>query len=175
MAQKIKPPPVKGEPKAATGDDDLKILYPHRIVFVTGIDGVVRELVVREYGFEESLLLRPLTSILLAALEELLLQDIPAPQQVEDMLAANVGVTLQLMAASTNTDIDWIKALPQAEGHHLMQAWWGVVGPFFMRCVIEEIKRKNLLVALRKRAAGQTASPGSSELGTGPMKSATTH
>lgn len=173
MANKIAPPPAK-RAGADEGADDALVLLGKTVAIVDG-----QEVTVREYSFIETLQLRPLYAPLLADLRDVMQQELPTIEVIQDILASHAEETVQLMAISAGVEAEWISALNPREGVHLQETWWSVNGPFFMRSAISSIKQTRLLAALRSaqsnEAAGRTPSPGSSAPDTTPNSSPSTH
>ena len=143
MANKIAPPPAK-RAGADEGADDALVLLGKTVAIVDG-----QEVTVREYSFIETLQLRPLYAPLLADLRDVMQQELPTIEVIQDILASHAEETVQLMAISAGVEAEWISALNPREGVHLQETWWSVNGPFFMRSAISSIKQTRLLAALR--------------------------
>lgn len=168
MARKVKAPDAPVKPSAPdVGADDLAITHPNARVTIAG-----RALVVREYELGEGLgiraLMKPFSADLLAMFTsgEALVEDIL------DLLGTHRQLTQQAIAQSiapageqaTGDDIAWIAGLNDADGDLLINTWWSICGPFFLRQVTRRFTER----ARRKVFVGATSTPSSSSVDTAP-------
>ncbi|AFJ02011.1 hypothetical protein Q7C_842 [Methylophaga frappieri] len=112
-----------------TVNNDLEVLHPEQVITLRG-----QQITVREYGFVESLNLRPLMKPFINDLHDLLAVggDIPL-DEVFDLIAKHQNACLELAAMAANIDQAFVESLSSADGETLLMAWWGANGPFFSR------------------------------------------
>ena len=157
MAHKVKPKHIA---RPEHGRDDLVVLHPELEITVAG-----RALVVREYGLVEGLRLRaqlkPFTEALHAQFErgDALVED------VMDLIAEHWDSLRGAVATSAGVEADWIDSLGDADGDLLLNAWWGVCGPFFVRQILRRAAER----ARRHALGGATSTPSSSTRATAPQ------
>ncbi len=166
MATKVKSKQKKSQQEA----DDLDILHPERSFTLAG-----KDVVVKEYGFLQSLKLRPVAAPFLDALAEFMRDGVPDLEQIIDAIAEHDDIVVQLLSASIDKPEAWISSLGQSDGEYLLFVWWAVNGPFFMRSVQRRLMAE--MVAkhpLRHVAAGETSMQPSSPTDTAQSESGNT-
>lgn len=161
MARKVAKPKAEIA-RPDKGRDDLSVLYPDVTLPIAG-----RDVTVREYGFIEGLQLRPKMAPMIADLDRLFTTGEALVEDILDMLGNHVDLVRLAIAQSTRTDVDWVGGLNDADGDLLVNTWWGVCGPFFMRQVL----RRHMDRAERRRLAGAASSPSSSTAASAPSPS----
>ena len=136
MAKKIK------SPAPAKGADDLAVLHPERKLEIGG-----KTITVREYGFLEGLKIQRSSVVLVKALVEAQKEGDAPYNTIQSVLSDHADTLVELMAAAADVDPDWIRGLSDADGQLLMGTWWMVNGPFFVRRVaLERRRRADLIV-----------------------------
>ncbi|MHB1273614.1 MAG: DUF6631 family protein [Rhodanobacter sp.] len=160
MARKL---PRKQASRPEEGRDDLAILHPQATITVEG-----REVTVREYGMIAGLQLRvqvqPFIADLGALFEaggECLVEDII------DVIAVHWSLVRLAIAASAGVEPAWLDSLGDTDGDLLINTWWGVCGPFFVRPIL----RRKLEQLRRQASAGATSTPNSSPPASAPPTS----
>ncbi|MBN0668865.1 hypothetical protein JTM15_33380, partial [Pseudomonas aeruginosa] len=90
--------------KSATGAEDLSVIHPDRTIIIAG-----RDVVMREYGFFESLELLPLLEPILVDLEEQAKANAPWPgiEAVPSFLGNHFSVLVHLIAKAASVDMEW--------------------------------------------------------------------
>ena len=166
MAKKV------DKPETPKGEDDLEVLHPERTITIQG-----EQITAREYGFVEGLRLRPIAAPFLEALHQLMGSGQGLSlEQVMDAIAAHHEVTLELIAASIDRDVEWLHTLNDRDGYLVLMSWWGACGPFLLRSVQQ--RRLAEMVAARVNqkpaSAGATSTAPSSPTDTTQPASATT-
>lgn len=146
------------------GGDDLAILYPDRETAIAGV-----HVVMREYGFAESLRLQPLIGPLV---RQIAAAADPAgelqPDAIMDVFGGdNAEIVFSLIAHACNQPVEWVKGLG-SEGDELFALWWVVNKDFFTRRVMQVVLMRGMA------RAGAKSSPASSPTGTPPAGSGTT-
>ena len=142
-------------------NNDLEVLHPEQVITLRG-----QKITVHEYGFVESLRLRPLMKPFLQDMHDLLAAggDMPL-DEVFDLIAKHQGACLELAAIAADVDQAFVESLSSAEGENLLLAWWGANGPFFSR----QLQMQLFSRSSRKRtqqnevSAGQTSTESSSQ------------
>lgn len=136
------------------GRDDLAILHPEATITVAG-----REITVREYGMIAGLQLRAQLKPFMADLGalfdgggECLVEDII------DVIAMHLPLVQLAIGASAGVEPEWLDSLGDTDGDLLINTWWGVCGPFFVRPIL----RRKLEQLRRRASAGATSMPSSS-------------
>ncbi len=162
MAQKV------ARKKSATkkAADDMSVLQPDRRITVAG-----RDLVMREYGFFDSLELLPLLEPILQDLEEQVKDGAPWPgfDSVPSFLGNHAKVLVHLIAQAASVDLEWMRGLTADQGYELVWWWWIVNGPFCKRCATKRLVTAHVMAEqARRQAAGQTPSATSSPPATAP-------
>lgn len=147
MARKIE---RKKTSRPEEGRDDLGILHPELTLTVAG-----REITVREYGLVEGLRLRATLKPFTADLQAIFDRGEALVEDVMDVIATHFPLLRSAIAQSANVELDWIDGLGDADGDLLLNAWWGVCGPFFFRQVL----RRKVERMRHQALAGQTSTP----------------
>lgn len=165
MARKVDPSDIpaavaSASPEAAVGQDDLSVLHPDITLTIAG-----ESITVREYGFIEGMGLRPVVAPLIADLCTLIVTK-PLAEDVYDVLGTHVDLMRQAIAVSVDRDPAWVEALNDRDGDDLVQAWWTVCGPFFLRQVVRRWQERSARDAMP--SAGPTSTTLSSTQGTDP-------
>ncbi|WP_286806195.1 MULTISPECIES: DUF6631 family protein [unclassified Marinimicrobium] len=164
MAKRVDKKPAQDS--APDGADDLAILHPEHTLTVGG-----EKVTVREYGFVEGLRLRPKYQPLLDALYDIMVGErAPELDAVEAVLAEQLDTTLDLIAVAADVDRSFIEDLSNEDGQRLMDAWWAVNSPFFLRSVFKRAAQERAL----SRHAGATSTTASSSTGTTRTESGNT-
>ncbi|HHM6772743.1 TPA: DUF6631 family protein [Pseudomonas aeruginosa] len=151
-------------------DNSLEVLLPDRQLTVGGIEVTVRELSFREQ-LANNYLLAPMADALSAIPAEQL-EGLDSINVIYDALALYADSLSELLAISCGQSVEWVDALPAADGEALVLTWWMANSGFFVR----RLWRPRLLA----RAKGQSQLPGdessqtSSAPGTPVNPSATT-
>jgi hypothetical protein len=154
--------------KGTGGESDLDTLFPERTAIIDG-----RDVVMREYGFVESLRLSTAIAALVDAMAGVALagnfQDIDS---LRVAFGDQADAVLQLIAAACDQPLTWVQGLDAAPGEQLMMLWWGVNTDFFLRRVLQSVQ----LAKLREvqAIAGPTSSLLSSIADMTPPDSAAT-
>lgn len=162
MAQKV----AKRKPAAKDAAGDMAVLQPDRRIPIAG-----REIVMREYGFFESLELLPLLEPILVDLEDQAKAGAPWPgfESVPPFLGNHSQVLVHLIAKAASIDLEWMRSLTSDQGYELVWWWWIVNGPFCKRCAEKRLVTAQVLEkSARQHGTGQTPSTISSQLGTAP-------
>lgn len=147
------------------GAGDLAILHPEREATIAGV-----AVVMREYGFAESLRHNALVVALSDALTGVALagtfHDLDS---LRHAFGDNGDILLRLIAIACDQPLQWIEGLGALDGEQLFLLWWSVNADFFLRRVL-------LSVQLRKvrELDGLMSSAPSLPPGTTPGSSATT-
>lgn len=130
MARKMHP----DESRPDDGRDDLSVLHPNRsITVVDPSTGKDVHLVVREYGFEESLELRPLTNLIVDALYRAFqMKEQLSGDEVLDVLGSHAKLVKALVARATDTNEAWLQHLSPLDTENVALTWWGVNRDFFV-------------------------------------------
>ena len=140
-------------PKSAAAqapDNSLEVLLPDRQLTVGGIEVTVRELSFREQ-LTHNYLLAPMADVLSAIPAE----QLEGPDSINviyDALALYSDSLSELLAISCGQPVEWVNALPAADGEALILSWWMANNGFFVR----RLWRPRLLA----RAKGQSQQPG---------------
>lgn len=163
MARKVKP---KTQPRPDEGRDDLSVLHPEITLTLAG-----RAITVREYGFIEGLRLRAELAPLVADLGKLFEGGEGLLEDVLDVLGTHAEAVQRAIAASAGVDMDWVAKLGDAEGDQLVQAWWGVCGPFFVRQIVRRLRERLARAQLAGVSDGATPTPTSPPPDTAPPSS----
>lgn len=142
------------------GRDDLAVLHPELEITVAG-----RDLVVREYGLVDGLRLRAQLRPFTAALQAQFERGGALVEDVMDLIAEHWDSLRGAVAQSAGVEAEWIDGLGDADGDLLLNAWWGVCGPFFVR----QILRRAAEQARRQALAGPTSTSSSSMPDTAPL------
>lgn len=161
MAKKVNTKTKRAAAEEAAAE--LSVIHPNRPVTIAG-----RDLVVREYGFVEAARLRPRFTPLIEALHERASSDRAGNYEaILEVLADQVDLVVEMIAASADVDPDWVRQLGNSDGELLQMVWWEVNGSFFVRAVLRRIQ-----VARRLDGAGSTSpSPGTGSAGETPSGS----
>lgn len=162
MATKV----AKRKPAADKAAGDLSVLKPDRNTTVAG-----RPIVMREYGFFDSLELLPLLEPILVDLEDQAKAGAPWPDfnSVPSFLGNHANVLVHLIAKSASVEMEWMRGLTAEQGYELVWWWWIVNGPFCKRCAEKRLVTAHVMEQQAKRqAAGQTPSTTSSLPATAP-------
>ena len=152
--------------KSATGAEDLSVINPDRTIIIAG-----RDVVMREYGFFESLELLPLLEPILVDLEEQAKAGAPWPgiEAVPSFLGNHFSVLVHMIAKAASVDMEWMRGLGADDGYELVWWWWIVNGPFCKRCAEKRLLTAQAIAEQAgKRDAGQTPSTTSSPPVTAP-------
>lgn len=163
MARKVDPTEDTTPP--APGADDLAVLYPELPLTIAG-----EAIVVREYGFIEGLRLRPTVAAFVADLG-VLMRSQPIVEDVYDLLGTHVDAIQLAIAVSISRDVEWVRVLNDKDGDQLVQTWWTVCGPFFMRQLVRRAYETALAKGRTTPNAGETSSPPSSPADSAPSSS----
>lgn len=159
MARKLKSETIA---RPEQGRDDLAVLHPELEITVAH-----RALVVREYGLVEGLRLRAALQPFTDALQVQFEQGDALVEDVMDLVAAHWERLRGPIALSAGVEPDWVDVLGDADGDLLLNAWWSVCGPFFVRRILRRAAER-----LRRQAlAGATSMPSSSTPATAPPPS----
>lgn len=157
MANKKAPKVIVATPAAGTpasdGADDLGILNPHRSAEIAG-----RQVTAREYGFIQGLELAPLYT---PFVDDLYAQcdpngEPPDLQQVIAILGKHHKAVEQLIAASADVEVEWIRGLDDFMGMRLLYMWYGANAHFFTRRVYDRRSGEIAVKAARAALAGET-------------------
>lgn len=144
-----------------TANNDLEVLHPEQTLMLRG-----QKVIVREYGFVESLRIRPLMKPFLKDLHELVSAggDMPL-DEVFDLIAKHQDACLELAAIAADVDQAFVESLSSPEGENLLLAWWGANGPFFSRQLQMQLFNRKVRQRTQQSAAsdGQTSTQSSSE------------
>lgn len=141
---------MPNSPATQAPDNSLEVLLPDRQLTVGGIEVTVRELTFREQ-LTNNYLLAPMADVLSAIpAEQLEGQD--SINVIYDALALYADSLSELLAISCGQPVEWVDALPPADGEALILSWWMVNSGFFVR----RLWRPRLLA----RAKGQSQPPG---------------
>lgn len=156
MAKKVEGKSDKAASKAA---EELDLLHPERTAVLAG-----RKVTVREYGFVEGTRLRlvakPFTEGLFGLIKS---SEVPDYEAVLDVIAEHLDLVLELVAASADVKVDWVKRLSSEDGELLLMMWWGACGAFFMRAALQRLRVERQVETL---LAGAVSTPPSSPTGT---------
>lgn len=150
MARQV--PKKNKAPPASKPADDLSVLAPNRDLAVGG------ELVtVTEYGFVEGARLQgaitPFIDRLADLVEGSLLTD---HTQVRVAFGDHIDAIVHAIAVSIGRTDQWVAALNDADGEILIDTWWVVNQPFFLRRVRTALGvRAAIRVRERLAKAGQ--------------------
>lgn len=153
------------------GEGDLAILFPERNDDVAGV-----AVVMREYGFHESLKLHADIAALTDAMTDIALAgDFRDLDSLRAAFGAQGDSVERLIAAACDQPVAWVAGLKAQDGERLMMLWWEVNADFFLRRVLTSVQ----LGMVRKLQAvvpsdGPTPSPLSSMQDTTPGNSAST-
>jgi hypothetical protein len=150
-------------PPASAPADDLSILHPARELPIAG------ELItVAEYGFVQGVRLQ---GTLMAFIDRLadLVEDggIAQHAQVRVAFGDHIDAIVMAIAISIGRAPEWVEGLGDADGEFLLDTWWVVNQPFFLRRVrtalgIRAATRTKARIVEADRAAGRdgaTSSP----------------
>ncbi|MCY1266024.1 hypothetical protein D9M69_218770 [compost metagenome] len=162
MAQKVAR--KKSAAKDAAGD--VAVLQPDRRIPIAG-----REIVMREYGFFESLELLPLLEPILVDLEDQVKAGVPWPgfESVPSFLGNHSQVLVHLVAKAASVELEWMRSLTADQGYELVWWWWIVNGPFCKRCAEKRLVTAQVMERqARQLVVGQTPSTSSSPPATAP-------
>lgn len=147
---------TKRKPAADKAAGDLSVLQPDRHVTVAG-----RVVVMREYGFFDSLELLPLLEPILVDLEDQAKAGAPWPEfnSVPSFLGNHANVLVHLIAKSASVEMEWMRSLNAEQGYELVWWWWIVNGPFCKRCAEKRLVTAQVMERqARQLVAGQTQS-----------------
>ena len=144
-----------------TAAEDLAVLFPDADIPVRDPDsGESVTLTVREFRFLEGL---RLTAIMRPFIEALgaSASDVDVDEQViAEAMADHAETWLACIAAATGRDVEWLGRLSDQDGQDLSAAMWSTNKDFFMRRLIEVMRRR--------RKAEPSPSPTSSMPSCGP-------
>lgn len=157
-------------PAPQAPDNSLEVLLPDRQLTVGGIEVTVRELSFREQ-LANNYLLAPMAD----ALSVIPAEQLEGPDSINiiyDALALYSDSLSELVAISCGKSVEWVDALPPADGEALILSWWMVNSGFFVR----RLWRPRLLARAtgRSQPVGDESSPTSSAPGTPATPSAIT-
>lgn len=160
MARRAPTPKKTKAPPASPPAEDLAILHPNRELAIAG------ELItVNEYGFALGLRLQsvliPLVNSLADLVERGLIGSYDAVISTFGEHADQVEVAI---GASIGRTPEWVGGLSDADGSLLIDTWWMVNQPFFLRRVrttlgIRMEARSRSHRRATEAAAGQTSTP----------------
>lgn len=164
MAKRKQANIITAEPAAtqagADGADDLEILNPDRSTTIAG-----RKITAREYGFIEGLELAPIYAPFVDDLYAMCSKEgqLPPLPVILTMLGQHRDAIIQLISASADVEVEWIRCLDDAPGMNLLYTWWIACGNFFIRRVQDRIASDRALAAAKAKAdavrAGATSTP----------------
>lgn len=141
----------------------LEILHPERTATIAG-----RAIVVREYGFVESMrlhhLIQPILADLRTAVES---GGVPTLDTVLGVLAAHGDAIVTLLACAADVEPEWVAGLSAPDGEALLYLWWGANGPFWLGGVVNRIAAERIAARNAARQDGPTSTPPSSPTDTG--------
>lgn len=162
MARKLANAPAAAtSPAAQDADDpknDLAVLHPD---FELTIDG--RKLTIHEPNFEKGQAIRAKWHPLIRDLSAVIQSQEALTEDVRDVLARHDPLVRELIALTTDgADAEWITTLDDTNGDLLLMAWWGVLGPFFIRSIRRRVLEPLAIKALREAASGGPTSSTSS-------------
>ncbi len=136
----------------------LEILHPERTATIAG-----REIVVREYGFVESMRLHDLIQPILADLRTAVeAGGVPTLDTVLGVLAGHSDAIVQLLARAADVEPEWVAGLSSPDGEALLFMWWGANGPFWFGGVVNRIAAERIAARIAARPDGPTSMPPSS-------------
>lgn len=141
MARKVTP---RTKTAAATAQpNDLAILHPEATITIGG-----RTVTVREYGMIAGLQLRQQVRPFSADLADLFDRGECSVEDVVDVVAKHLPLARIAIAASMDVAPEWLDTLDDTDGDLLLNTWWGICGPFFMRPLLrrklEQLRRAAL-------------------------------
>lgn len=145
----------------ADENKDLEVLHPEQKLTLGG-----QMVTVREYGFVESLRIRPLMKPFLNDLHELASTGSDMPlDEVFDLIAKHQDSCLELAAIAADVDQAFVESLSSPEGENLLLAWWGANGPFFSRQLQMRLYNQKVRSRTRQNGAsdGQISTESSSQ------------
>lgn len=136
----------------------LEILHPERIATIAR-----REIVMREYGFVESMrlhdLIQPILLDLRTAVEA---GGVPTLDTVLGVLAGHSDAIVQLLARGADVEPEWVAGLSAPDGEALLYLWWGANGPFWLGGVVQRIAAERIAARNAARPDGPISMPHSS-------------
>lgn len=158
----------KKNKKPAKGADDFAVLNPERSAVIAG-----REITCREYAFVEELELRHITQPIIDGLQGMIEATGINDRDIELLVSKNMASAITLITISAGVTEEFVRGLNQADGKNLFVLWWSVVGPFFLRCAIDNAKQ-TIYQKMLLTPAGQTSTQPSSPTATASDESGTT-
>ena len=141
--------------------DDLSVLFPTREATIAG-----RAVTVRELTFPQSMAISGRLTPVIDALAPHYGSDGIDSDLVMATLSAHADVTLELLALSTGQPPDWLAALHEHEGMHLLLLCMEVHIPFFARRLELRHQARAQIAALAAARELASCSPASSATGT---------
>lgn len=118
------------------GQDDLAILYPERHATIAGV-----AVVMREYGFVESLQLHKAIAALTAAMTDVALAGkFTDLESMRGVFGQCVDQVMQLTAIACDQPESWVRSLTGGDGESLLLLWWSVNAPFFLQRVLMAVR-----------------------------------
>lgn len=145
MARKVT---KKQASRPEEGRDDLATMHPELTLTIAD-----REITIREYSMVEGMRLRVQIKPFTEALGKLFERGEFLVEDVMDLVAEHFDLARIAIARSAGVDVEWIATLDDADGDLLLNAWWGVCGPFFVRPILRRLTER----MRRAAAAGQTS------------------
>lgn len=145
-------------------EQDPALLFDEQTLEIAG-----ERIVVREYrylqGLRAAAIARPLLEGLRALIEDLAGPEALAPEALDALIGEHHETWLALIALCIDRPVEWVAALPDAEGQRLGLAFWAANAGFFMR---------RLVVARAVREGLRSPSPKSSTSSSAPATEPTT-
>lgn len=118
------------------GKDDTSIMYPPEIsVTVNG-----EKIVLREYSWVEELELRRYSQAFITDLVALIGGSDLTIAAIESLVSKHIQAVQQLIAASADRTVEWVRKLSKEDGRAVYSAWWAANGPFIVSCATECVR-----------------------------------